>query len=294
MVEREADRVKILKDGISRTEYTFVRQDGREVVLESVNIALRDAAGRISGYLATSRDVTERKTHEQEVRDRTVRIELQRRLLEQREQERLKIARDLHDGPVQELTGLTYALEGLAYNTGDPRLTGELQALRAGVQTQIDNLRRFAQELRPPNLVKFGLEKTILSHLDDFREKYPAIQVEFRCELGPERLPDEVRLGLFRIYQEMMTNVAKHSQASQVRILARRTSREVSLEIQDNGVGFAVPCDWLELARAGHLGLVGMQERAEEIGGKWEIDSHPGQGTRIRVAVPVSREATID
>ncbi len=96
---------------------------------------------------------------------------------------------------------------------------------------------------------------------------------------------------LFRICQEALTNAAKHAQASEVRIRLAVTRSQVSLEIRDNGGGFVVPADWVELARQGHLGLVGMRERAEAVGGSMEISSQPGQGTRIQVVVPLEGQA---
>ena len=102
-----------------------------------------------------------------------------------------------------------------------------------------------------------------------------------------ELLPEEMRLALYRIYQESLTNIAKHSLSTQVKVCFEKTMEEAVLEIQDNGAGFEVPQDWLALARQGHLGLVGIQERAEAIGGKAEILSSPGNGTRIKVTVPL-------
>ena len=86
-----------------------------------------------------------------------------------------------------------------------------------------------------------------------------------------ELLPEEMRLALFRIFQECLTNIAKHARATQVTIRLEKTEEAAVLEIQDNGVGFEVPQDWLELARQGHLGLVGMRERAEAVGGRLAI-----------------------
>jgi signal transduction histidine kinase len=100
-------------------------------------------------------------------------------------------------------------------------------------------------------------------------------------------LPEDIRLALFRIYQEGMNNIAKHSPGSQVHILFHKDEKDAHLEISDNGPGFEVPEDWLTLARTGHLGLVGMSERAEAVGGRLKVDSAPGQGTRVQVIVPL-------
>ena len=236
-------------------------------------------------------DVTQQKRLEDETKERAAQIEVQRRLLEQREQERLQIARDLHDGPVQELTGVNYQLEGMLHadflRSDDAAIVDKLRALRETIQDQISELRAYASELRPPTLAKFGLGKAIRSHSDTFQEKHPEIRIHFEEAQTGSLLPDEMRVGLFRIYQEALTNIAKHAQATEIRIRFEKTAELAVLEIRDNGVGFEVPQDWLGLARQGHLGLVGLRERAEAIGGTVEISSHPGQGTCVQVTVPL-------
>jgi PAS domain S-box-containing protein len=235
-------------------------------------------------------DITERKHAEEEVRSQLVHIELQRRLLEQREEERLKIARDLHDGPVQELTGAHYALEGVLHSTDDENLAQGLRAIRDTIKNQVSELRAYAGQLRPPALVKFGLAPGIRSHLDAFQEKYPQIAVEFVEDIQDSSLvPDQQRLAIFRIFQEAIVNIAKHSQASKVQIAMVKGADQVRLEIQDNGRGFEVPEDWLKLIQEGHLGLAGMRERAEAIGGQLIIQSAKREGTRLEISVPLPR-----
>lgn len=91
----------------------------------------------------------------------------------------------------------------------------------------------------------------------------------------------------FRIYQELLNNIVKHAQASQVCIQLIRRKSEVVFDVQDNGTGFTVTTDWLELAQRGHLGLVGVRERAEAVGGKVHIQCSPNEGTRVQVAMPL-------
>ena len=103
-----------------------------------------------------------------------------------------------------------------------------------------------------------------------------------------QALPEQMRLSLFRIYREALSNVARHAQARQVWIRFTFDAEQVVLEIQDDGLGFAVPQRWVELARQGHLGLVGMLERTEASGGQLQLNSAPGAGTLIRVMMPRS------
>ena len=99
-------------------------------------------------------------------------------------------------------------------------------------------------------------------------------------------LPENVRLALFRIYQAALTNVVRHAQADKVVVRLHLDAEQVMLEVEDNGRGFDLPQRWIELARQGHLGLVGMVERAEAVGGQLTVQSEPGRGTVIRVTVP--------
>jgi PAS domain S-box-containing protein len=277
---------------VQESNYRQVMDEGRPVHFEAAGV-LTERCYDIRVYPAQEGisiiwvDVTERKRAEEEVRSSTIQIELQRRLLEQREQERQQIARDLHDGPVQELTGAHFALEELLKKNRDETMTQELQAIRQAIKDQVAELRSFAGELRPPALSKFGLEKAIRSHAEPFQEKHPGFRVSIDASEQGGLLPEDVRLALYRIYQEAMTNVAKHCQPAEVTIRLRKIEGEVRLEIVDHGPGFDLPGDWLALARGGHLGLVGMRERAEAIGGRLEIDSQIGQGTRIQVTVPL-------
>ncbi len=284
----QAPLLRSLKGEIVRGEEIMRhRQSGRTRYRQFSSAPMHDAAGKITGAVAIVRDITTLKQTEAEARSQAVKIELQRRLLAQREEERLLIARDLHDVPIQELTGVTFGLRGILMENCPPEIAQQLEAIQTTLQAQIDGLRSFAQELRPPTLTEFGLERTIRSHLESVRGKYPSLQMDFTCELGSARLPDDVRLALFRIYQESLTNSLKHSQASQVHVSAKRTEQQVWLEVQDNGVGFDIPQDWLELARHKHLGLVGMRERAEAVGGQVEIRSQKGAGTTVAVRVPL-------
>jgi PAS domain S-box-containing protein len=245
-----------------------------------------DSQGQVSQLVGVMMDITEAKRIQEEIRSGLDRIEVQRRLLEQREQERLKIARDLHDGPVQELTGAHYALEGIIYTTEDEALGQGLQSIREVIKTQVAELRAFAGELRPPTLAKFGLGKALLSYAEEFQEKHPELKIQVEATQEGELLPQAVRLGLFRIFQESLQNIHKHAQATAVNVRLTKNSEIAALEIRDNGMGFDVPTDWLDLARQGHLGLVGMRERAEALGGQAVIISSPGQGTQVQVRVP--------
>ncbi|MCL4560929.1 MAG: PAS domain S-box protein [Chloroflexi bacterium] len=235
-------------------------------------------------------NITDRKRTEEALLHQQARLEVQQRLIEQREQERLQIARDLHDGPVQVLTGAAFALQEMVLEDRQGQLTDATQTFKTNLHEAIAELRGFAHELRPPVLARFGLEKAIHSHLETFREKHPDLKVHFRAQQEGKLLPEHTRLALFRIYQEALNNIVKHSQAHNIWVELQKDLQEATLIIHDDGAGFEVPQDWLLLARQGHLGLVGMRERAEAVGGEMQIESWPGEGTTVRVNVPAAEE----
>lgn len=280
--ERELAIAKI--EGRVEDEGWRLRKDGSRFWANVVITALYDQDRRLRGFAKLTRDITERKQIETEL------TEVQRRLMEGREAERLYLAQELHDGPVQELYGVVYTLSGLAEIVPGGENQAQFAEARELLQQVIHELRTMASELRPPTLAPFGLEKAISSHADRFRERYPEMEVRLRLMPDGQMLPERTRLALYRIYQAALNNVIHHAAARQVFIRFKLESKQVLLEIQDDGKGFEAPQRWIELARQGHLGLVGMAERAESVGGRLSVISAPGEGTLIQVIVPYLKE----
>jgi PAS domain S-box-containing protein len=210
--------------------------------------------------------------------------EVKRRLSVSQEQERLRLARELHDGPVQELLAASYHLYQLKEDVnveGIPVLAGAMELVTQVGQT----LRTICKELRPHTLTSFGLEKAIRSHADTLHQEHPEIEIVLDLMPDGQTLPEQASLALFRIYQQAVNNVVRHARASRITVRFM-VKDEIFLQIQDNGRGFEVPNSWIHLVREGHLGLAGISERAEEIGGKLSVFSNPGEGTCIQVKVP--------
>lgn len=279
------------------------------------------AEGDREGAVAIFQDITERRRAAEELQHNAARIEIQRYLSRAREQERLTIAHDLHDGPLQELIGLSFSLSemlalaadggldressfstDLSYASSLP-VTGkgfasrEAEILRQlnGMQEQVHGLiremRAFCNELRPPALTPFGLERAIRSHADTFRSLHPEIDLSLALEHDGQMLPESVRSALFQVYRESLNNILKHAQATEIAVTFGLEEGTAVLQVRDNGRGFRVPSQWVELARQGHLGLVGIQERAEAVGGSVRLSSSPGKGTALRVTVPYGSSA---
>jgi signal transduction histidine kinase len=212
--------------------------------------------------------------------------ETRTRLVERSEQDRLHMAQELHDGPLQDLIGARFHLGVLEAMLTVEEAQTQLAVVQEELQSVISTLRLMCGQLRPPALAPFGLEKAIRAHTQSFHELYQHIQVELELDADDQELPERVRLALFRIYQSALSNVAQHAEATQVRVSFRMTDRQLVLMIVDDGRGFAVPERWLDLAREGHFGLLGAVERAESIGGRLTVHSLPGNGTRIVVRAP--------
>jgi signal transduction histidine kinase len=216
------------------------------------------------------------------------RYELKNRLVESQERERLRLAQELHDVPIQDLYGMIYQLDDLRDAVKDPEGEKILDECDHTLYRVVNNLRMICRELRPPSLSPFGLEVAIRDHVEKFRDQNPDIQVNLTLMQDRQVLSDSVRLALFRIYQQAILNVARHAQASEVNIRFLWDVETIILEVEDNGIGFEVPDNWMKLAREEHFGLLGIAERVESIRGKLKIMSALGSGTLIRAIAPHS------
>lgn len=218
------------------------------------------------------------------------RYEIKNRLVDSQERERLRLAQDLHDVPIQDLYGMIYQLDDLRDAVKGPEGQKILDECDHTLHQVVNSLRTICRELRPPSLSPFGLEVAIRDHVEKFRDQVPGIQVHLDLMQDRQALPDRVRLTLFRIYQHAIHNVARHAQASDVHIRFRWDEETITLEVEDNGIGFEVPENWLELVHDDHFGLLDIAERIESIRGKVEIVSAPGNGTLVRAIAPYSKK----
>lgn len=228
-------------------------------------------------------------------REREEAVEVRRRLLAAREQERLRLAQELHDGPLQEL----HALQ-LAVSRG-PRALGDLER---DLGSLVADLRSVCTRLRSPVLQLFGLEEAIRDHAETARREHPGVELELDLRLGPPSAGDDLgadlRLALFRVFSEALSNALRHGQPRRIRVALeaadaadRAEGRKPSpstpgirLTVADDGCGFTVSEGWIEAARHGHLGILGMAERVDALGGRLDVVSTPGDGTRVVAVVP--------
>lgn len=209
------------------------------------------------------------------------------RVLSTQEIERARIARDLHDGLGQNLTSMLLHLRVMEETPAIDVAREHMGTLRRIVATSLDDLRRVVREARPPVLDDLGLAAAVEKQLADIRH-IGGIAVTFTCDgKGIERLPSAVETALYRVIQEAVTNVLKHSRAGHLAVTLTRNDDEVLVAITDDGRGF-------EVASALHgehppFGLLGMQERVRAIGGSVAIASDAGRGTVVHIRVPLAR-----
>ncbi len=234
----------------------------------------------LSYIVAIAENITKRKRMEAEM------VEMKSRLNSHVEMERLQLAQELHDGPLQDLYSAIYKIESWG-NKMDHESGEKVEALKRDLLNVVHELRNTAKNLRPPSLTNFGLEKAIRSHAEEFGENHPEITIHLNLAQDRQALPEDIRLVLFRIYQHSLANVLRHAQATEVYIRFAFDAEEAQLEVRDNGIGFEVPSSWIELVREGHFGLAGAVERVALLDGTFMVDSSPGHGTTARVMIPI-------
>jgi len=209
-----------------------------------------------------------------------------RHLLEWREEERKHLAREIHDGPLQELVGISYRLRDYARQTRGSSLEESLIELRKDSLCLLEKLRRICTDLRPPGLDALGLAAAIRAHANEEVKTGPVVALDLMDEKG--LMPTEITISLFRVYQEAMNNAIRHANATRIEVRLEVSSELCLLSVRDDGQGFVAPPRLETLAQEGHLGLLGMWERVELLGGELALASAPGTGTEVRVWVPLN------
>jgi PAS domain S-box-containing protein len=281
-IARQVGR-KLLQGEVLKEPYELqlIRKDGTMRVMKlASSLVVRD--GQVTGFQHIARDVTEEKKMQDNLRFYVQQI------TRAQEEERLRIARELHDDTTQELVTLSRQLDTLS--DGSEQLPAQaikrLDELQDRIDGIIKSVRRFSQDLRPSVLDDLGLVAALESIADDVTERY-GIATEVKVSGNQQRLPPEKELLLFRIAQEALRNVWRHSRASTAFISVDFGHNKIKITVQDNGQGFQLPARLGDLASAGKLGLAGMYERAQLLDGSLELQSAPGKGTTLTIEVPL-------
>ena len=278
-------RLVVRKGQYAVGERRYRRKDGAVVSVEGSATTLTGDHGNLVCIIV--RDITERMRVEAEL------AQARRGLAAGREQERASLARELHDGAVQELAGLRYQLastrhtvKGLPHDPG-----GEIKQVEGRIAQVIGQLRELIAELRPAGLDGGGLAVALENYLAPLLEggrDGPRISMDVRP--GAEDLAQPVALCLFRVAQEAIRNALEHGQPRQIAIRLRPRTRDMILRVSDDGRGFRVPIHLGTMAQAQHYGLVGMAERVAQVQGRLRVRSRPGRGTMVTVWAPLASD----
>lgn len=206
------------------------------------------------------------------------------------EEERKRIAQELHDDTIQSLVVLSRGLDLLTSTSTDlthDEYRHRLEKLRQLTNDVITGIRRLSQDLRPAALDRLGLISALESLTADIA-KYWGIKIKFNVKGELKRLDPDKELAIFRIVQEALRNVWRHSQATEAEVDVETDGEKLLITINDNGKGFEVPADMTNLPSIGKLGMAGMRERAQLIGANLRIESHIGKGTKVSIRADIT------
>jgi two-component system CheB/CheR fusion protein len=304
--------------GRAEDERWHIRKDGSRFYASGVMTPMENP--RLQGFAKVARDLTERKQAEEALRqahselerrveERTqeltvanaelraeaerrahverARQEVLRQLVTAQEDERQRIARELHDELGQQLVGLRLGLESLIQASADPaQLPARVQNLQTLIGQIDDDVERLALELRPSVLDNLGVIAALQQYVADWGAHHE-LHAEFVAVGSTARLAPVVEIVLYRAVQEALTNVLKHAAARNVSVVLKQQPDHVQLIVEDDGRGFIIDGAAEEDAAARRLGLLGMRERVALVGGSFTIESVPGQGTTIFVRIPL-------
>ncbi|GAB4453435.1 MAG: hypothetical protein Fur0044_48310 [Anaerolineae bacterium] len=207
-------------------------------------------------------------------------------ITQSQEEERKRIARELHDDTVQSLIAIGQRIELIKGMLDDPiEARTRLNELRTMVTGAIASVRQFSRDLRPLALEDLGLVAA-MQYLVNQLAQSEGIDVDFKVEGTPDGLPADMEVAIYRILQEALNNVKKHAHATEVTVLAQFTNKQIALTVEDNGRGFTVPASITDFATSGSFGVMGLQERAQLFGGNIEVESQPDEGTLVRLVMP--------
>ena len=264
--------------------------------LDEMRIKLKNSLDEIAAWTGELERRVDERTKEtlslyEELRKKEEkRGELLRRIISAQEEERKRIARELHDEMSQTLAAMLISLEAVR-DAGSPELLqAKIDNARKLALRAIDSTHRMIFDLRPAILDDLGLPAAIKWYAEE-RLKPLGINFRYEGDLFEKRFQTEIETVLFRIAQEAITNIAKHSQAENVIIDLELEDSYISLEIEDDGIGFDLGSISSTKSGSRGLGLLGMRERVLLLDGKLEVQSQPGSGTRVSVTVPLTEVA---
>jgi len=251
--------------------------------LDAEELALLEAIGRELGVAVENARLWEELRHKEALRG-----QLLDKVIVAQEEERKRVARELHDNTGQAISSLMIGLKVASETSTAEEMRERLGELRGIAAQTLANVKDLARELRPSLLDDLGLTAALERYLLAYRARF-GLEVDLQVTgfAEGERLPSQVEITLYRIIQEALTNVAKHAQAGNVSVVVERRAHSIIALVEDDGLGFDAHQALSSPIEEGRLGLYGMQERASLLGGRLVLESGPGRGTTVQVEIPL-------
>jgi PAS domain S-box-containing protein len=262
-------------------EQKLINKEGNEAILK-LTTNLVEVEGKPVGFQNIARDVSREKVMQESLRFHLGQITMAQ------EEERKRIARELHDETIQSLVVLARQLDDVISISGD--LSFDKRRLLENLHKQLNDImadvRRMIQDLRPPTLDRLGLMPALESLASNIGKR-SGMNIEVTVRGISRRFSPEIELVLFRVAQEALSNALKHSQATEAQVTVEFADRIIRVTVRDNGCGFSLPETTGDLVKQGRLGLAGMQERIQLVGGSFKMESEPGAGTIVIIEAPL-------
>lgn len=244
--------------------------------------ALFNSDGKKNGHLLSIMDITRRRTAENKLRI------LSTSLIDVQERERKRISQDLHDSIGGRLTGIKYGLEGISSNAENTRdsLNISLQEIISIVRNTIEETQKISKNLHPSVMDDLGLLAAIRELVQEYKTVFSHIKIDIQLKVLENEIPDSAKILIYRVVQEALTNVVKHSEADNVKLTLGTKKNKIYVKIKDNGKGFSLENTPKEENPLNGIGLASMWERTELFGGSLNINSVEGKGTIIEAFWP--------
>ena len=269
-------------------DHRIMLRDGSERIVHEQAEVTFDEKGRAIRMMGTVQDITQRKRVEEELRRSQEELRLlSSQLLEAQERERKRVARELHDGIGQTLSAIKFRIENTIGGFDTRKQAESVSALKGLVvmaQQAVEEVRAISKNLWPSILDDLGLLTTISWFCREFGEMHPGVSIEEEMSLQERDIPETLKIVIYRVLQEAMNNIARHSEADQVHLCLKAEDGFIEFVVRDNGVGFDREGSASPEGLDRGLGLASMKERTELSNGTFSIDSRRGKGTTIRAS----------
>lgn len=272
-----------------QVEERFRHKAGRDLWIRITVSQYKDLQMPVGFGVGLFEDITERRQAEEKVKLAGKQMrELSRKILDAQEDERKRVAQEIHDSIGGHLAAIKFALEekleSMGQNPSSKAIS--LEKIISYVDEAISESRRISVNLRPSLLDDLGLLATISWFCREFEKVHMDLQIEQQLEVQEDEIPEMSKVVIYRVLQEAMNNVAKHSDATQVRLRLAKSGNRIELSVADNGCGFDPEEQFLESTAVSGFGLLGMRDRTILCDGRFEIVSKKGEGTTVHISLP--------